>query len=83
LKKTYIIIHVDAGDSVKALFPDFPDLVISGDRLADTIFSAPLVLEQHINQLRQDKLGVPEPMTPDIWSIYAKYPTALIGFAEA
>jgi predicted RNase H-like HicB family nuclease len=82
LKKAYITIHVDSGESVRAWFPDFPDLIIPGDRLADTLCIASLVLKQHIEQLRQQGLMVPEPTTPDIWSIYAEHPTALIGFSE-
>lgn len=82
MKKAYITIHVDSGESVRAWFPDFPDLTLSGDRLADTLCAASLVLEEHIDQLRQQGLTAPEPTTPDIWSIYAEHPTALIGFSE-
>jgi hypothetical protein len=57
-------------------------LVVPGDRLADTLFSAPLVLQRHVDQLRGDGVPVPEPTTPDIWAIHDRYPDALIGFAE-
>lgn len=82
LKKAHVVIHLDTGDTVKAWFPDFPGFVVLGDRLADTIFNAPLALQQHIAQLRERGEPVPEPSTPDLWNIYAEYPTALIGFVE-
>lgn len=77
--KTYIVVHVDTDQGVEAWFPDFPGLTVPGDRLADTLFTAPLVLRQHIEQLRRDR--VPEPTTPDLWAIHARHPEALIGFA--
>lgn len=82
MKKTYTVVHVDAGQGVEAWFPDHPRLTVPGDRLADTVFSAPLVLQRHVDQLRGDGLPVPEPTTPDIWSIHDRHPEALIGFAE-
>lgn len=82
MKKTYVVIHVDTGQSVEASFPDFPSLTVPGDRLADTIFTAPLVLQQHVEQLSGDGMSVPEPTTPDIWTIYGRHPESLIGFAE-
>ena len=82
MKKTYTVVHVDKGQSVEAWFPDFPNLTVPGDRLADTLLSAPLVLRRHVNQLRRDGLPVPEPMTPDIWAIHGRHPEALVGFAE-
>jgi hypothetical protein len=82
LKKTYVVIHVDTGQSVEAWFPDFPNLRVPGDRLADTIFSAPLVLQRHVEQLLGDGVPVPEPTTPDIWATYGRHPESLIGFAE-
>lgn len=53
-----------------------------GDRLADTLFTAPLVLQRHVAQLREDGSPVPEPTTPDIWAIHGRHPDALIGFVE-
>lgn len=82
LKKTYTVVHVDRDQSVETWFPDFPGLTVPGDRLADTIFLAPLVLQQHIGRLGRDGLPVPEPTTPDIWSIYDRHPGALVGFTE-
>lgn len=82
MKKAYVVVHVDTGQSVEARFPDFPDLRVAGDRLADTIFSAPHVLQRHIEQLLRDGVPVPEPTTPDVWALYGRYPESLIGFAE-
>lgn len=82
LKKAYITIHVDSGKGVTALFPDFPNLIVPGDRLADTLCTASLVLKQHIDRIKEQGLTIPEPTTPDIWSVYAEHPTALIGFSE-
>jgi hypothetical protein len=82
LKKTYTVIHVDTGQSTEAWFPDFPGLTVPGDRLADTLFTAPLVLQRHVNQLRRDRVPVPEPTTPDLWAIHDRHPTALVGFAD-
>ena len=82
MKKTYVVIHVDSGQSVEASFPDFPGLTVPGDRLADTILTASLVLQQHVEQLLGDGVSVPEPTTPDIWAIYDRHPESLIGFAE-
>ncbi len=39
LKNAYTVIHIDTGQDVKAWFPDFPGLTVSGDRLADTLFT--------------------------------------------
>lgn len=80
MKKTYIVVHVDTGQGVEAWFPDFPGLRIPGDRLADTIFSASLVLQRHLEQLGEDGSPMPEPTTPDIWAVHSKHPEALIGF---
>ena len=82
MKKIYVVVHVDTGQGVEASFPDFPGLTVPGDRLADTIFSAPLVLQRHVEQLLGDGVPVPEPTTPDIWAIYGRHPESLIGFAE-
>ena len=82
MKKTYVVIHVDTGQRVEVSFPDFPGLTVPGDRLADTIFSAPLVLQRHVEQLLGDGVPVPEPTTPDIWAIYGRHSESLIGFAE-
>ncbi len=82
MKKTYTVVHVDAGQRVEAWFPDFPGLTVPGDRLADMIFSAPLVLRRHAARLRGDGSPVPEPTTPDIWALHDRHPEALIGFAE-
>lgn len=82
MKKTYVVVHVDTGQGVEASFPDFPGLTVPGDRLADTIFSASLVLQQHVEQLLGDGLPVPDPTTPDVWAINRRHPEALIGFAE-
>jgi hypothetical protein len=82
LKKIYTVVHVDTDHGVEAWFPDFPDLTITGDRLADTIFSAPLVLQRHVEQLNRDRVPAPEPTTPDLWAIHDRYPEALVGFAD-
>lgn len=82
MKKTYTVVHVDAGQGVDAWFPDFPGLTVPGDRLADTIFLATLVLQRHVSQLQGDGSPVPEPTTPDVWAIHDRHPEALIGFAE-
>lgn len=82
MKKTYAVVHVDTGQGVEAWFPDFPGLTVPGDRLADTLFTAPLVLQKHVEQLRRDRVTVAEPTTPDVWAIRARHPTALIGFAD-
>jgi predicted RNase H-like HicB family nuclease len=82
LKRTYIVVHIDTDHGVEASFPDFPGLMIPGDRLADTIFSAPLVLRRHVKQLSRDNLPIPEPTTPDLWAIHVQHPEALVGFAD-
>jgi hypothetical protein len=82
LKKTYIVVHLETGQGLEAWFPDFPGVTVPGDRLADTIFSAPLVLQRHVEQLNADGSPVPEPTTPDVWAIHDRHPGALIGFAE-
>lgn len=82
MKKTYTVVHVDKGQGVEASFPDFPGLTAPGDRLADTLLSAPLMLQRHVEQLRRDELPVPEPTTPDIWAIHELHAEALVGFAE-
>ena len=81
MKKTYTVVHVDTGQGVEASFPDFPGLTIPGDRLADTIFTAPLVLQRHVGQLRRDGMPVPEPTTPNLWAIHDRHAAALVGFA--
>jgi hypothetical protein len=82
VKKTYIVIHVDTGQGVEAWFPDFPGLTVPGDRLSDTLFTAPLVLQRHVNQLRRDRMPVPEPTTPDLWAIHDRHAAALVSFAD-
>ena len=82
MKKTYTIVHVDTDQGVRAWFPDFPDLIIPGDRLADTLFYASFGLQEHIDKLRQAGAPIPEPTTPDLWAIHKQYPEALIGFAN-
>jgi hypothetical protein len=82
LKKTYTVVHVDTGQGVEAWFPDFLGVTVPGDRLADTIFSAPLALKRHIERLLRDGSPVPEPTTPDVWAIHGRNPEALIGFAD-
>lgn len=81
MKKTYTVVHVEIDQGVEAWFPDFPGLKVPGDRLADTLFSAPLVLQSHIDQLRRDHASVPEPTTPDLWAIHDRHPHSLVGFA--
>lgn len=70
------------GSGGEAWFPDFPSLTVSGDRLADTLLSAPFALRRHVEHLRGDGLAVPEPTTPDISAIHGRQPEALVGFAE-
>jgi hypothetical protein len=82
LKKTYVVVHVDTGQGVEASFPDFPGLTVPGDRLADTICLAPLVLQRHVGQLLGDGVPVPEPTTPDVWEIHGRHHESLIGFAK-
>lgn len=82
MKKTYTIVHVDTGQGVKAWFPDFPGLTVPGDRLADTLFTAPVVLRRHVEQLRRDRVPLPDPTAPDLWAIHDRHPEALIGFAD-
>ena len=82
MRKTYTVVHVDKGQSVEAWFPDFPGLTVPGDRLADTLLLAPLVLQKHVQQLRQDHLPAPKSTTPDLWAIHDRYPEALISFAD-
>jgi len=62
--------------------PIFPGLTIPGDRLADTLFYGPYALREHIEELIQSGLPVPEPTTPDSWAIHDKHPEALVGFVE-
>lgn len=82
MKKTYTVVHVDTGEGVVAWFPDFPGLTVTGDRLADTLFTAPLVLQRHVAQLSLDRGAVPEPTAPDLWAIHEQHPEALLGFAD-
>jgi hypothetical protein len=82
MKKIYAVAHVDTGQGVEAWFPDFPGLIVPGDRLADTLFTAPLALQRHVAQLSRDRVALPEPTTPDLWAIHDRHPAALIGFAE-
>jgi hypothetical protein len=82
LKKTYTVVHVNTDQGVEAWFPDFPGITVSGDRLADTLFTAPLVLQRHVEQLGRDRMLAPEPSTPDLWAIHDRHPEALVGFAE-
>ena len=82
MKKTYTVVHIDRDHGVEAWFPDFPGLTVPGDRLADTLFTAPLVLQEHVSQLRRDRLPVPEPTTPDLWAIHGQHASALVGFAS-
>ena len=77
-----MVVYVDTGQRVEAWFPDFPGLTVAGDRLADTLPTAPLALQRHVARLRGDGSSVPEPATPDIWAIHDRHPDALIGFAE-
>ena len=71
MKKTYTVVHVDTGQGVEAWFPDFPGVTLPGDRLADTIFSAPLALRRHVEQLLRDGSPVPEPTTLGLLSLAA------------
>lgn len=82
LKKTYTVVHVDTSQGVEAWFPDFPGLTVPGDRLADTLFTAPLVLQRHVAQLSRDRVAVPEPTAPDLWAIHEQHPEALLSFAD-
>lgn len=79
-KKVYIIVHVDAKDGVQAWFPDFPGLIVPGDRVSDTLFYGSYALQAHVDKLREKGLPVPEPTSPDVWAIYEQHPEALIGF---
>ncbi len=82
MRRTYVAIHVDNGSSVKAWLPDFPGVTLPGDRLSDTITLIPLLLERHVKEMLERGETLPEPTTPNLWSIYAEYPEALIGFVE-
>jgi hypothetical protein len=82
LRKAYVAIHVDDGSSVQAWLPDFPGLTLAGDRLSDTLTLMPLLLERHAKEMRGRGESLPEPSTPDLWTIYAEHPQALIGFVE-
>ncbi len=82
MKKTYIVVHIETDQGVEAWFPDFPDLTVTGDRLADTLCTAPLALQRHVAQLGRDHVAVPEPTTPDLWAIHGRNPASLVGFAE-
>lgn len=82
MKKTYIVVHVDTGQGVEAWFPDFPGLTVPGDRLADTLFTAPLALQRHVAQLSRDRVAAPEPTAPDLWAIHEQHPEALLSFAD-
>jgi hypothetical protein len=66
----------------RSVVPDFPWLTVPGDRLADTLFTASLVLQRHVALLSRDRVALPEPTTPDFWAIHDRHPAALIGFAE-
>jgi hypothetical protein len=80
--KPYVVIHEDTGQAVKAWFPDFPDLTSPSDHLGDTLTIAPLVLQQHVEEMNQQEKQLPNPTTPDLWDIYAKHSSALIGFVK-
>jgi hypothetical protein len=51
IEKIYVVIHEDTDQAVKALFPDFADLTVPSDRLSDTPTIAPLVLQQHVEEM--------------------------------
>lgn len=82
MEKIYVVIHEDTGQAVKAWFPDFPNLTVPGDRLSDTLTIAPLVLQQHVEEMSQQGEQLPDPTTPDLWDIYSKHPSVLIGFVK-
>jgi hypothetical protein len=82
LKKTYTVVHVDTGQGAEAWFPDFSSLTVPGDCIADTLFLVPLVLRRHVEQLRRDRMPVPEPTTPDLWAIHDRHPEALVSFVD-
>lgn len=74
MNKTYTVVHVDTGQVVEAWFPDVTGLTVPGDRLADTLFTAPLVLQSHVAQLSRDRVAAPEPTAPDLWAIHEQQP---------
>jgi predicted RNase H-like HicB family nuclease len=82
VRTTYIVIHDDSGQSVKAWLPDFPGVTLPGDRLSDTLTVMPMVLQQHVDEMIRRGETLPEPTIPNLWDIHAKHPDALIGFAE-
>lgn len=82
MEKIYIVIHEDSGQEVRAWFPDFPSLTVLGDRLSDTLTTAPLVLQQHLDEMKQRGEQPPLPSTPSLWKVYVAHPTALIGFVR-
>lgn len=82
MRRTYVVIHVDDGSAVRAWLPDFPGLMLPGDRLSDTLTLMPLLLERHVDEMRGRGESLPEPTTPDLWAIYAEHPLALISFVD-
>lgn len=81
-RTTYIVIHDDSGQSVKAWLPDFPGVTSPGDRLSDTLTIMPIVLQRHVDEMISRGEELPQPSVPDLWEVHAKHPNALIGFAE-
>lgn len=82
MRRTYVVIHVDYGTSVKAWVPDFPGLTLIGDRLSDTITPIGPTLERRAKEMTARGEPLPEPTTPDLWAVHAEYPEAMIGFVE-
>lgn len=82
VRRTYVAIHDDSGQSVKAWLPDFPGVTLPGDRLSDTLTVMPIVLQRHVDGMISRGEDLPQPSVPDLWEVYAQDPNALIGFVE-
>lgn len=78
----YTVIHVDKGQSVEARFPDFPSLLVTGDRLADTIASATFTLQEHVEGLARAGATMPKAQAVNLWDVYHGDRRSLVGFVE-
>jgi HicB_like antitoxin of bacterial toxin-antitoxin system len=82
MRRTYVAIHDDSGQSVKAWLPDFPNVTVPGDRLSDTLTTVPMVLQRHVDEMLKRGETLPEPSVPDLWDVHAKHRDAIISFAD-
>jgi predicted RNase H-like HicB family nuclease len=82
MQRTYIAIHADIGSIIKAWVPDFPGVMVPGDRWTDTLTMLPIILQKHVDEMVKRGKPLPTPTVLDLWAVHREYPEALIGFVE-